>query len=322
MDTSTNKHTFSEATKIRREDSVWKGHVHEGFSVGTVPNGGYLTSIIINALEADQLEKVKAKTDSKKDLINLTLFFLRPGLPGEDCEVEVEEIKRGKTTSVISCTFSQQNKFRIKGFAIFGNFQEANNSDIPKWVSKRIPIPSSSLSLKEYKAKRPEKMEGVAQSVERHIFSRYRWFLSDEEAKKLDSVFTKEKLKGFSDSMEDPGFLCYVSLEHDEDITPAVLGSIGDACIPCIKLLDPQNDLWVPSLQYNLQFYGPESDKGAPKKVLCRYITHSADNGFMLEDCDIVDAQSGKLLCCSRQSALAGGLGQKPATKSVTKNKL
>lgn len=90
--------------------------VNSGWNIGNNPNGGYLISLVDSAIRA---------SINQPDPISLTTHFLRPGVAGEECEIAVEIVRSGRTTTTIRASLWQQGKARLEVIAAYSDLAES-----------------------------------------------------------------------------------------------------------------------------------------------------------------------------------------------------
>jgi acyl-CoA thioesterase len=89
----------------------WTAEIRDGWvSLSGVPNGGFLMGLALRAAGA-ALPGVAP--------ITATAHFLRPGLPGP-ARLDVEVVKRGRTTSVAAVRLVQDRKERVRVLTTLG----------------------------------------------------------------------------------------------------------------------------------------------------------------------------------------------------------
>ena len=88
----------------------FQGNVSPLWNVGPVPNGGYVLSLAMAALE---------QTFAGLDPLTVTAHFLRPTAPGP-IEAAVETIKRGRNFSTAMVALRQDGKESVRVLATYG----------------------------------------------------------------------------------------------------------------------------------------------------------------------------------------------------------
>lgn len=297
-------------TRDGKEDHVWHGRVSDAYNVGEVPGGGHVTALVLQALLNDQ----KLANDANVDCVNLNLWFLGSCTANESCVIRITAVKRGKSTSTLNATLHQSGKLKINAIAIFSRYgsQESVLDYVPSIIGGDGEIPRFEECVQV------EDFEGWVRgkgkdAPRRSPMSRFRWWMAKEMYEAMESIWLRgENVKTLGIK---PSIRSYCALEDEnEPITTPVLACLADSCIPVVKLAAPTSMAWVPTLQYHLQFFADPSKleyrPGSPK-VFCNFRTHACVGGYMLEDCEMYDAQTGKIICCTRQTALASGVEQR-----------
>ena len=78
-------------TLVQDKES-FSGKVSENWNIGGVPNGGYLLSIVSDAL---------AKVAAHPDPFSISAYFMNPGISDEECRIEFDVLKTGRSTQTI-----------------------------------------------------------------------------------------------------------------------------------------------------------------------------------------------------------------------------
>jgi acyl-CoA thioesterase len=102
---------FDEDTEVKAEGNHrYAGRISERWSIGPVPNGGYVLSVGLSAL-GHSLER--------PDPLTVTGHFLRPAAPGP-VAIWVEPIKRGRTYSTGMARLIQEDREVLRVLATYG----------------------------------------------------------------------------------------------------------------------------------------------------------------------------------------------------------
>lgn len=102
------------------EPGRWRGHISPAWNIGENPNGGYLVSVAINAL---------SQTLPHPDPVSITTHYLRPGTADQDCDVQIDVIRTGRTLSTARATLSQGGKPKLEVLAVFGDLSQSVGTD-------------------------------------------------------------------------------------------------------------------------------------------------------------------------------------------------
>ena len=127
-------------------DGLWRGHIHRSWNIGDNPNGGYLVSVVTNAL---------SQILPHPDPITVTTHFLRPGVADADCDIRVEVIRTGRTLSTARASLSQEGKVRLEVLAAFGDLSVSAGRDAP------LTIPPSDLPPPDQCIQRSGETQGI-----------------------------------------------------------------------------------------------------------------------------------------------------------------
>ena len=118
---------FDEDTRIRQQSSgCFVGELTDRWSIGNVPNGGYVMAIALDAL---------ARSMPASDPVTATAHFLRPARPGP-FEVATEVIKLGGRHANGSERMLQDGEELIRVLATFGDLESASG---PERIAARPP---------------------------------------------------------------------------------------------------------------------------------------------------------------------------------------
>jgi len=108
---------FDADTQIREQSpGVFAGELTDRWSIGAVPNGGYVMAIALDAL---------ARSMPGPDPLSATAHFLRPGRPGP-CVVETEVVKVGGTHATGAARMRQGEVEIARVLATFGDLERAS----------------------------------------------------------------------------------------------------------------------------------------------------------------------------------------------------
>lgn len=112
---------FDADTRTRRVgDAAWAGQVHSAWGNAN-PNGGYLLAIVADALR---------QASPHPDCLSVTAHYLRPGLPGQPCTVEVSLLRSGRQTGTARATLVQDGEARIEVIAALGTLGEPGEPEL------------------------------------------------------------------------------------------------------------------------------------------------------------------------------------------------
>ena len=251
-------------TLVQDKES-FSGQVSENWNIGGVPNGGYLLSIVSDAL---------AKVATHPDPFSISAYFMNPGISGEECRVETDILKTGRSTQTISAKFIQKGKERIRVTSVYGDLEKPLG--ISDEIDEAFPaIPSSSDCLPRTGA-----LQGIELSIEEQVEVRLH-----PEFFVFDTLATAESLGWvrFCDGRApDTRALILFS-----DVFPPSpfkrFGVLG----------------WVPTIEISITII----KKPAPGWITGQFRTDSVSNGRMIESGSLWDS-TGQLVAKSRQLGL------------------
>ncbi len=112
---------YAEDTRLEPAgDGRWTGTVSGAWNIGGNPNGGYLVSLVIRAIR---------ELGPHQDPLSITTHYLRPGSPGEPCEVQAELVRTGRTVTTARGRLVQDGKERLEVVAAFGELAAGAGAD-------------------------------------------------------------------------------------------------------------------------------------------------------------------------------------------------
>ena len=258
--------TFDHDTEtFLQGNGSFSGKVSENWNIGGVPNGGYLLSIVSDAL---------AKVAVYPDPFSISAHFMNPGIPGEGCRIESDVLKTGRSTQTISAKFTQNGKERIRVISVYGDLEKPLG--ISDEIDEAFPaIPSSSDCLPRTGA-----LQGIELSIEEQVEVRLHpeFFVSD----KLATAESRGWVRFCDGRAPDTRALILFS-----DVFPPSpfkkFGVLG----------------WVPTIEISISII----KKPSPGWIAGQFRTDSLSNGRMIESGCLWDS-TGKLVAKSRQLGL------------------
>lgn len=246
-------------------EGVWRGRVSEAWNIGANPNGGYMASIALRALSrciADQPSPLTA-----------TIHYLRPGLPGQFCEIRTEVVKPGRVLSVCRATLIQEGKPRLAVLAGFGAIAQHSHTTELTIPMPETPPPDECIER-----------SGEQQGVGLGLLSRLDIRLHPGQARA--GAAGKAEISGwirFRDQTEpDP----IAPVLFSDTFPPSVFGLLGAVG-------------WVPTLELTVHCRRAMTSGW----VLGRMTTEDLTDGKMIENGCLWDEQ-GRVIAQSRQLAL------------------
>jgi len=258
---------FDIETAVERvADDRWRGHISPHWNIGNNPNGGYLQSVVIQALRT---------ATPHPDPLSLTTHYLRPGVPDADCEISVELVRSGRTLSTTRASLAQEGKPRLEVLAAFGDLSQSAGvkTSIATIPPPDLPAPEDCIQR-----------SGANQGVELPILARLDIRLHPQQVEAGQAG--KAEVSGwirFTDGREPDS--CSLPLFTDT-FPPSpfgLLGAIG----------------WVPTLELTVHV----RHRPVPGWIKARFQTEDLQGGRMLESGALWDAD-GNLVAQCRQLGL------------------
>lgn len=250
-------------TKI--SEGLWQGHLSPAWSIGEIPNGGYLVSVALQALQASL---------PHPDPISMSAHYLRPGIADAPCEIKVEVIRTGKTLSNARATMLQDGKARIETFVVFGDLGQSVG------VDHEITIPAPNIAAYEDCVIR----DGNTQGIDLPIATRLDTRLDPRDAEPGGS--DRAELNGYN-QFQDGRAPDTISLPLFCDTFPpspfSLLGRVG----------------WVPTIELTVHV----RRRPEPGLLQARFHCDDLAMGRMIESGQIWDS-GGNLVAQSRQIGL------------------
>lgn len=246
-------------------DNCWRGHIARDWNIGANPNGGYLLSVVVRALSAAL---------PHPDPMTITTHFLRPGVAGADCDINVEVIRTGRTLSTARASLCQEGKPRLEVLASFGDLTASAGVDTTLSIpAPELPDPAAC-----------KQRSGDSQGVDLPILQRLDTRLHPQQA--LAGQAGKAEVSGwirFADGREPDS--CSLPLFTDT-FPPSPFGLLGVVG-------------WVPTIELTVHV----RRRPAPGWIRARFQTEDLQLGRMLESGALWDSQ-GALVAQCRQLGL------------------
>jgi len=247
-------------------DGRWSGRINQHWSIGDNTHGGYLVAFALGAL--------RELSPQHPDPLSVTTHFLRPGLPGQPCEIVTESVRSGRTLSNSRATLLQDGKPRIEVIAAFGNLDSSADND-------------PTLSIKAPEIPPPDKCivrSGEEQGVELPLLNRMDIMLHPNEARAGDAG--EAQVSG------------WIRLKDGQPPDPRSAIMFVDAFPPSVfGLLGVVG--WVPTLELTVHV----RRRPAPGWMQGQFRTDDLSDGRMIENGLLWDSH-GHLIAQSRQMAL------------------
>ena len=257
---------FDEETQVSELNSgQWRGFVHGHWNIGDNPNGGYLVSIAQRAMR---------QNIPHADPLSTTTHFLRPGVADEECVVDVDVVRIGRSMSTVRATLLQQGKARLTVLSVFGDLSQSAGVEV-HWSPDAPSVPAPDTC---------ELRSGETQGIHLPILERLEVRLKPEHAR-----------AGSNSVAELWGWIRHAD-GRDADVS--CLSLFADAFPP-----SPFTTLgvvgWVPTVELTTHVRA----RPAPGWIKACFQTQDLKDGRMIEDGRLWDS-SGQLVAQSRQLGL------------------
>ncbi len=256
---------LSETAVTAKTETLYLGQGSGSWNIGANPNGGYLSSIALRALQSELPHPHPA---------SVTTHYLRPGLAGAPCEVNVELIRVGKSLSTGRATLSQDGKPRLVMLAACADLDKAAG------VAANLTVPAPKIPEPQDCVQR----SGATQGIELPILTRLDTRLHPQQAAGGNNA--EAELSGWIRFADGSAASAQALVLFADAFPPspfALLGVIG----------------WVPTIELTVHVRQPPK----PGWILGQFMTEDLNNGRMIESGKLWDS-SGTLVAQSRQLGL------------------
>ncbi len=257
---------FDQETSVSQlSENLWRGHLSANWNIGDNPNGGYLLSVALQALK-QQLPH--------PDPVSVTTHYLRPGSPGEECEIEIDVVRLGKTLSTARATLTQGGKGRLEILAVFGDLSKSVGID------QEISIEAPQILPPDQCVKRDGDTQGIILPI----------------AERLETVLDpRDATPGASDRAELNGWNRFIDGREPDTISlPLFCDTFPPSPFSLLGVVG-----WVPTIELTVHV----RRKPQPGWLQARFSCEDLSQGRMIETGQIWDS-SGALVAQSRQIGL------------------
>ena len=248
------------------------GQVHPAYNIGNNPNGGYLLALGVAALQQ--------ALPAQPDPLSVTVHYLRPGLAGQDCQIDTQVLRNGRALSTVRASLLQDGQPRLDLLAAMDDLGSGlSAAPLLAMAMPDIPPPEQCPS-------RSADAQGVALAILGRLDIR----LHPQQA--LPGTAGRALVSGWircRDGRPPDALAC---LLFADAFPPAVFGLLGMVG-------------WVPTVELTVHLRA----RPAPGWMLGQFWSHDLADGRVIEDGALWDS-SGRLVLQSRQLAL---LRQAPA---------
>jgi acyl-CoA thioesterase II len=263
---------FDEDTAVRRvDDDLFVASISPDWWVFTGPNGGYLASVVMQALTARVSDPARAAR-------SLTIHYLRPPAEGE-VTIEARVVRAGKSLSTLSARMTQDGAEIAVALAAFSQPREAlsfHDATMPAVTAPEDTRPS---------VFGDEMKPPIAHRFDYRPITNEAIFVGGETAE----------------------VAAWVRLREPRPLDPVLLATISDALVPAVfpKASAP---LAAITVDLTVHFRAPVADPAYDGWCLARFRSRVAADGFIEEDGDMY-RPDGVLIAQSRQLAALVPLG-------------
>ncbi len=242
----------------------------DGWVVGGGVNGGYLLSVIGNA--------ISTALPSKPDPITMSAYFLSPGAPGP-ATVEVDVRREGGRVATVAADLRQGDATRITTLATFGTLGPLGDAADERSTAAEFDLPPLEDCISNKLS--PPELRKIAPLMER-----------------FDMRFHPDQVGWIKGQPSGRGELsAWFRLIDERDPDPIELLMVVDALPPVTFDLGQMG--WAPTLELTAHVRA----RPAPGWLKVRHVTRNIAGGMFEEDCEVWDS-AGRLVAQSRQLAL------------------
>lgn len=248
------------------------GPLSDQWSIGDAPNGGMLVAMGITAMQ-------QALIDTEhRDPLTLTAHFLGKSKPGENVDIPVEVIKRGRSYSTVRAFLNQSGSQKISLLATFGDLNAQRG---PSYANTRQALSLPPLS---------DSFVNICEGATKFGTLPRRIKLNVPPSAPFMQNFVQGKSGG------EPRLEGYGSLV---DGCPQSLQTVAffTDCFPP-ALFNLVEASWVPTIELTIHFYA--IPKREDNVVQVRFFNDYLRNGLSSTNGEVFDS-SGNLLALSRQ---------------------
>lgn len=245
----------------RRSEHSWTVEVTPRWNVGTIPNGGYLMAIALNAVAQDL---------PHPDPLTATSHFLGRVASDHPAVVEVEVLRTGRTLSTACARLTQDGRERMRMLATFGDLAASSG---PTHITAQRPVIPA-----------PDDCVGTSDG-----------YATLEIQKRFDLRFTPDTVGGaLGQPTGDPRVSGWIRFADGRPPDLRSLALFVDAFPPTALNLDRFG--WVPTIELTVHFRA----RPAPGWLQAAFTSRFLVESHMEEDGEIWDTD-GNLVALSRQ---------------------
>jgi acyl-CoA thioesterase len=262
-------HEFDMQIQVGRAgEGRYDADLSDGWVVGGGVNGGYLLSVIGNAIG----EELPAKPDP----ITMSAYFLSPSVPGP-ATVEVDVRREGGSVATVAADLRQGDDARISTLATYGDLGRLGG-DV-RTTATEIDLPPLEQCVSNELA--PPEVRKIAPLMDR-----------------FEMLFHPDHVGWAVGEPSGRGELsAWFRLIDGREPDPIQLLMVVDALPPVTFDLGQMG--WAPTLELTVHVRA----RPAPGWLKVRHATRNVAGGMFEEDCEVWDS-AGRLVAQSRQLAL------------------
>lgn len=262
---------FDAAVSLETSDDVnpdvdtveWAGFLSEDWSIGSIPNGGYTSATLLNAMIQHTGQPVAR---------SLTNHYYRRAIHDAPCTVITTIQKRGRTLTHCDATLIQQDKEIVRSVGVFGDYPPDDVT--APLVPSEIPPPDECVL-------RDPGVQGFHMS------------LLDSLEVRIDPTINDT----IGNPNAEPRFEGWVRFVEPRQNDALALALFADAFPPAIVIPKPEAG-WVPTVELTTHIRARAVDGWIRAQIK----TANIRGGTLLEDAHLWD-QTGALVAQSRQLA-------------------
>lgn len=261
-------HEFDQQIQVDRVgEGRYAADLSGGWVVGGGVNGGYLLSVIGNA--------ISESLPTKPDPITMSAYFLSPSVPGP-ATVEVDVRREGGSVATVAADLRQGDDTRITTLATYGDLGRL--VDEVRTTATELDLPPLEECVSNDLA--PPEVRKIAPLMDR-----------------FDMRFHPDQVGWAVGQPSGRGELsAWFRLVDGRDPDPIELLMVVDALPPVTFDLGQMG--WAPTLELTVHVRA----RPAPGWLKLRHATRNVAGGMFEEDCEVWDS-AGRLVAQSRQLA-------------------
>ncbi len=286
------------ATALNRvNDFHYRGDVISGWSVGSVPNGGYLMMMAIKAAINCTAEHI--------DPLSVTAYYVSRGFENVPADIKIRIITKTRSSTTLHITMSQAGDIKSEYLAVFGNLDKFQGFSFNNKQSLKSPLPPLSECID---------CSDIFRTREQHVtyFPKMKIVLPSNEP------FLTGFLQGKTG--DKASLNCYTRLNDNKIPCLPSMAFFLDALSP--PILNLRRSKWIPTMEYTVNFWSKPKISNPIEDddywVQERLETLFSKNGILHIDSEIWSADGKTLLATSRQMARLMEMKDKSATPSST----